>query len=100
VKYRLELISIHFISRFLGWSSLPPAGKQCLILFGADLSEDWKTAQLSYRSRMLGSTRRPQKLRLTCNYADISAELNSRADLVGNCAAGGVAGKLSYRLVE
>jgi type III restriction enzyme len=73
---------------FPGMELTATGGKQCLILFDADLSEEWwKIAQaklsIAYAGLDEKAAKAPAVTQLTYNYADISAELSSIADLVG-----------------
>lgn len=60
-------------------------GRQCLIIFDADLSEDWRRqAQgklgIVYADLEEKSAKGPRVTQLTCNYADIGGLLDSLGD--------------------
>ncbi|MBY4611610.1 AAA family ATPase [Rhizobium sp. 9T] len=73
---------------FPGMELTAIGGKQCLILFDGDLSEDWwKTAQaklsIAYAALDEKAAKAPSVTQLTMSYPDIATELNGIADLVG-----------------
>ena len=63
-------------------------GKQCLILFDADISSEWRRqAQgklgVVYANLDETKAKSPKVTQLTCSYPDIAAELDQIADLKG-----------------
>lgn len=73
---------------FPGMELTAHSGVQCLILFDADLSEEWRhqaQAKLGIARPALNeqAARGPAVTQLACNYADIASELNTIDDLRG-----------------
>src|SRR5687768_1155488 len=73
---------------FPGMELTASGGKQCLIIFDADLSEDWRRqAQgklgIIYADLDERSAKSPQVTQLTCNYADIAKCLDELEALRG-----------------
>ncbi|MXO47624.1 AAA family ATPase [Erythrobacter vulgaris] len=73
---------------FPGMELTASGGKQCLILFDADLSEDWqRQAQgklgIVYADLDEKAAKSPKVQQLTCNYADIASELDTLVGLKG-----------------
>jgi type III restriction enzyme len=73
---------------FPGMELTATGGKQCLILFDSDLSEEWwKTAQaklsIAYASLDEKAAKAPAVTQLASGYADITPELNKIRELVG-----------------
>ena len=73
---------------FPGMELTARGGKQCLIIFDADLSEDWcKQAQgklgIVYANLNEKSAIAPRVTQLTCNYPDIATSLDELDDLRG-----------------
>lgn len=73
---------------FPGMELTASGGKQCLIIFDADLSDDWrKQAQgklgIVYADLDEKAAKSPKVQQLTCNYADIAGELDTLEGLKG-----------------
>lgn len=73
---------------FPGMELTASGGKQCLIIFDADLTEDWRRqAQgklgIAYADYDEKAARGPKVTQLAINYADIAKELNTLSGLCG-----------------
>lgn len=73
---------------FPGMELTAHSGVQALIIFDADLPEEWwQQAQgklgIVYANLALNNSRAPAVTQLTCNYADISSELDTIEELRG-----------------
>lgn len=73
---------------FPGMELTASGGKQCLIIFDADLSEDWRRqAQsklgIAYADQDEKAARSPKVTQLTINYADLAKELDPLEGLRG-----------------
>lgn len=73
---------------FPGMELTASGGKQCLIIFDADLSDDWRRqAQgklgIVYADQDEKASRSPKVTQLTINYADLGAELDTLEPLRG-----------------
>lgn len=73
---------------FPGMELTASGGKQCLIIFDANLSEDWcRQAQgklgIAYADQDEKATRSPKVTQLTINYADLAKELDTLEGLRG-----------------
>ena len=73
---------------FPGMELTAIGGKQCLIIYDADLSEDWRRqAQsklgIAYADLDEKAAKSPKVCQLSCNYADIAKELDTLVGLRG-----------------
>ena len=88
VRTRQELGQDCDIWVFPGMELTAHSGVQALIIFDADLPEEWwQQAQgklgIVYANLAVNNARSPKVTQLTCNYADISSELDNIEELRG-----------------